>query len=445
MAGIFLPGSSKGASGDIEGVTAGDGLSGGGTDGTPSLALDLNELTAAAVADGDFIPIIDTNDSNGSRKEAVHDLATLFAGSGLTATNSVIAVDDSTASAKGAVIVAGGDGISVSYSSGTATVAADLGTNPGLEISSNKLQIAKGISQHDVAQFGAGVVDDDFLRVDGTTIEGLSAAEVAAAIEGSIDAVGTIASGTWEATDVAVSHGGTGASTLTANGVLIGNGTSAITSVAMATKGHILIGDGSGNPQMLGVGSNNEVLTADSGETTGVKWAAAGGGGIDNFDLWVFTANAADSVQAPLSGSWARYAGDDGTTEYFAVEGSGMSESSGVFTFPSTGKWLVKFWVTYYNPNNTQLDNYAEINISADNGSNYEAVAIGYNASETLSNAHHSSWAETIVDVTAITGGTTTSVRFDVDGAEYGNDIQGDATLNATGAMFIKLATTQEK
>jgi hypothetical protein len=193
---------------------------------------------------------------------------------------------------------------------------------------------------------------------------------------------------------------------------------------------------------MLGVGSNNQVLTADSGETTGVKWAAAGGGGIDNFDLWVFTANAADSVQAPLSGSWARYAGDDGTTEYFAVEGSGMSESSGVFTFPSTGKWLVKFWVTYYNPNNTQLDNYAEINISADNGSNYEAVAIGYNASETLSNAHHSSWAETIVDVTAITGGTTTSVRFDVDGAEYGNDIQGDATLNATGAMFIKLATT---
>jgi len=87
-----------GIKGDIEGVTAGDGLSGGGTDGTPSLALDLHELTAAVVADGDFIPIIDTNDSNGSRKEAVADLATLFAGDGLTASNSAIAVnvDDST-------------------------------------------------------------------------------------------------------------------------------------------------------------------------------------------------------------------------------------------------------------------------------------------------------------------------------------------------------------
>ena len=95
MANGFGPGLAKGSTGDITGVTAGDGLSGGGTANTVSLALDLNELTAAAVADGDFIPIIDTNDSNGSRKEAVHDLATLFSGTGLTATNSVIAVDAS--------------------------------------------------------------------------------------------------------------------------------------------------------------------------------------------------------------------------------------------------------------------------------------------------------------------------------------------------------------
>ena len=84
-----------GGAGDIEGVTAGNGLSGGGTTGTVSLAVDLNELTEAAVADGDYIAFIDANDSDGSRKEAVHDLATLFAGNGLTATNSVIAVDAS--------------------------------------------------------------------------------------------------------------------------------------------------------------------------------------------------------------------------------------------------------------------------------------------------------------------------------------------------------------
>jgi|GEM_PF-1426097 len=81
-------------------------------------------------------------------------------------------------------------------------------------------------------------------------------------------------------TDVPVADGGTGASSLTANGVLIGNGTSAIASVDMSTKGHLLIGDGSGNPSMLAIGTNNQVLTADSGETTGVKWADAASGGM---------------------------------------------------------------------------------------------------------------------------------------------------------------------
>ena len=43
-----------------------------------------------------------------------------------------------------------------------------------------------------------------------------------------ITGVGTIDTGTWEATDVGVAHGGTGVSSLTANAILTGNGTSAI-------------------------------------------------------------------------------------------------------------------------------------------------------------------------------------------------------------------------
>jgi len=75
-----------------------------------------------------------------------------------------------------------------------------------------------------------------------------------------------------------IGNGGTGATTLTANGALIGNGTSAIASVDMSTKGGLLVGDGSGNPSVLAVGTNDYVLTADSGEGTGVKWSAATGG-----------------------------------------------------------------------------------------------------------------------------------------------------------------------
>ena len=85
-------------SGDIAGVTAGDGLSGGGTSGTVSLALDLNELTAATVdPSADSIAIIDGGSSNVSRKESIADLATMQAGDGLSASSGAFAVnvDDS--------------------------------------------------------------------------------------------------------------------------------------------------------------------------------------------------------------------------------------------------------------------------------------------------------------------------------------------------------------
>ena len=45
------------------------------------------------------------------------------------------------------------------------------------------------------------------------------------------------------------------------------------------TKGEILVGDGSGDPSALSVGQNGYILTADSTEATGIKWAANAGGG----------------------------------------------------------------------------------------------------------------------------------------------------------------------
>jgi len=155
--------------GDITGVTAGVGLSGGGSSGGVTLTLDLSELSAVTPASGDGLATVDSDGAN-EQLTTVDALATLHAGDGLSASSAVMAVD--------------------------------LGTNPGLEISSNKLQIAKGISQHDTAQFGSGVVDDDFLRIDGTTVEGRSASEVlsdigagAAAGSSSIVTTGALDSG----------------------------------------------------------------------------------------------------------------------------------------------------------------------------------------------------------------------------------------------------------
>ena len=59
----------------------------------------------------------------------------------------------------------------------------------------------------------------------------------------SITQVGTLTSGTWNASVISVAYGGTGASTLTANALILGNGTSALGSLSVGSTGSILIGN----------------------------------------------------------------------------------------------------------------------------------------------------------------------------------------------------------
>ena len=123
--------------------------------------------------------------------------------------------------------VTAGDGLSGTATSGTASLAVDLGTNPGLEFASNKLQIAKGIAQHDVAQFTSGVSDDDFLRVDGSVVEGRSASEV----------LSDIGAGAAAGSSSIVTTGALDAGSITSNFGTINNGASAITTTGTVSAG----------------------------------------------------------------------------------------------------------------------------------------------------------------------------------------------------------------
>ena len=61
------------------------------------------------------------------------------------------------------------------------------------------------------------------------------------------------------------------------------NAAGAVMNTDLATKGQILVGDGTGDPTALSVGQNNYVLVADSNEATGVKWATVpAGSGLSN-------------------------------------------------------------------------------------------------------------------------------------------------------------------
>lgn len=63
-------------------------------------------------------------------------------------------------------------------------------------------------------------------------------------VSSSLTSVGTITTGVWNGTTIDVAHGGTSLTTLTANNVILGNGTSAPTFVAPGTTGNVLTSNG---------------------------------------------------------------------------------------------------------------------------------------------------------------------------------------------------------
>ena len=76
-------------------ITAGTGLKTGGSvslGGTVQVDIDLNDLPVGVIANGDSIAFIDANDSNATKKESIADVASLFAGNGLTSSSSAINV-----------------------------------------------------------------------------------------------------------------------------------------------------------------------------------------------------------------------------------------------------------------------------------------------------------------------------------------------------------------
>ena len=120
--------------------------------------------------------------------------------------------------------------------------------------------------------------------------------------------------------------------------------------------------------------------------------------------------------------------------------GSAMSQSSGLFTFPSTGFWYITASFKQSIAGDSRY-NWNVISTTVDNGSNYveAAIATSFIQQTNSSNTQTSSFCSFIFDVTA-TG--THKVRFTVDVENSSTQTDGDTGRTDTGFSFLRLGDT---
>jgi hypothetical protein len=147
------------------------------------------------------------------------------------------------------------------------TVALTAATDGAVDLAASKLKIggSYGTDGHVLTSTGSGVAWEAPTAV---TVTGATQAAITSAAN--LATVGTITTGTWEGTTIAVDQGGTGATSLTSGSVLLGSGTGAITAMNVLAAGEIIIGDGVGDPSKLVIGADNSAITILGTIGTGV-------------------------------------------------------------------------------------------------------------------------------------------------------------------------------
>ena len=152
------------------------------------------------------------------------------------------------------------------------------------------------------------------------------------------------------------------------------------------------------------------------------------GGGVTEADMWRLTSGF-NSDQDPISSNLERV--DDAT---FGKLGTGVTPSSGIFSFATTGLYLVKFILK----GNTYDDNfYSNIYGTSDNSS-YDRLAYGFLGDNHTDTAYNVITIETFFNCTNV---STHKIKFTTSSMAGGGGTQvfADTDANTTCFQFIRL------
>jgi len=177
----------------------------------------------------------------------------------------------------------------------------------------------------------------------------------------------------------------------------------------------------------------DEFLVSDAGTLKRIDYSLIKGGGITEADQWRLSSNFETS-----SGDITANLERNDSTGYGKI-GTGMSESSGIFTFASTGIYLVEFNVLAYGSGVGDV-RYAggQIYVTTNNSSYSKIVEAWNGCNQHGSPYYFSSNMKILFDVTDT---STHKVKFNV-AASATVFFNGTTTENRTHMTFIRLGDT---
>ena len=179
----------------------------------------------------------------------------------------------------------------------------------------------------------------------------------------------------------------------------------------------------------LEIGSSGDTITIPSGATITNSGTASGFGGITMAQQWRLTANKTSNGVLDANLEVVDTAG-------YGTLGTGMSESSGIFTFPSTGIYMVIVNATFRGNSENSMSVFFDV--TTDN-TNYNTIAAADNGQRNGTDTNVGAGCSSIIDVTDT---SNVKVRFQSSSIASGSYVYGNTSTNNTSFMFVRLGDT---
>ena len=180
--------------------------------------------------------------------------------------------------------------------------------------------------------------------------------------------------------------------------------------------------------------SSDTITIGASGDTVNLASGATNNLGITEADKFRLSTTLSGASNGTVFTSNLERS-DDAT---FSKIGTGMTESSGIFTYPTTGLYKVIWNFIIYTSSDAAVNLF--IAVSSNSGSSYDQVARGLQGVSGSTATYNTGTISTYVNVT---NSSTFRTKFEISSVNNTTNFSGSTSVDTNGLEFIRLGDSQ--